>query len=217
LRNSTADVVMEGMLDVPFLRLPEQSSDPPAPDSTHAHFFMKDVSGRSKAYMRDSTGVKKLLDETDTLAGATPGDVMVIRKTADQTFTQNNTGFQTVTDLVIPVGAGEVWFIQAFLDLSAVSVNADFKFDYTVPSGSSYKIQRGADTAGVTAGSSPGPLSTTSITLGAVIGEFMAKIEGWFTTGGTPGSVQLRGSQNTAQAEDNKLLTNSFLLARRLA
>ena len=218
-RNTTADFDLEGQLSLPQMLLPELATDPAAPDSTHSIVFAKADGLRSKLYMRDSTGVKAILDSTDSLGGGggMAGDATTIRKTGDQTLTQSSTAFQNITDLALTLLANEIWFFQVYLDLSAQSVNADFKFDWVVPSGATYKIQRGGDASGVAAGVNPGPVATNFITIGAISGEFMARLDGFITVGSTPGSAQLRGAQNTAQAEDNKVLTNSFILGRKLA
>jgi hypothetical protein len=65
-RNTTSDLTVDGRLNLGgAASLVEMASDPAAPDATHGLVYAKDSGGRTKAYIRDSTGVKTFIDSSD--------------------------------------------------------------------------------------------------------------------------------------------------------
>lgn len=149
-------------------------------------------------------------------------------KGADQTLTPSSTSLQDVTGLTFPIEAGEAWQVGIFLILTGTSVNADFKFGLTVPTGSTgqWGANVAQNTSGINGGwvvlptgSNPnsGAALSTTIAIGSGSATHTALFWAIIQAGGTSNPFQFRASQNTAVAEDNKILKNSNCLLRRLS
>lgn len=141
----------------------------------------------------------------------TGGAKAVYVKTADQTLTQSSTTLQNVTDLAFPVRANEIWFVELFWTLNGASLNADWKFDINLPAGATKKWNLGTTFAGVAVGGTPAVMSTGSLLAGGNAGDTMLYAAGWVTIGATAGTAQAQAAQNTAQAEDNKVLKGTLM------
>jgi hypothetical protein len=148
-----------------------------------------------------------------------------VRKTGDETV-NNSTAFQADDHLLFPIEPNEVWFVEAFLLAQGTSVNADFKFGWTGPTGAtaSWNVVGVANTSNYNfsaVGSTTTPNGVLAIGGSSSVGASAAAnpivIAGWFFADAShSGNVNLRWAQNTLTAEDNKLLTGSFLRIRRL-
>ena len=137
---------------------------------------------------------------------------IAVRKTSDETVNNSNT-LQDDDDLVIAVGANEVWYFEALL-LCSSNTTADYKFNVTVPSGATLTwVLLGPlntdDTPSVSAGA--GIAGNQDIGGAAV----RIMIRGMLRVSSTAGNLQLQWAQNTANASDTKVLTDSWLMGAR--
>lgn len=147
---------------------------------------------------------------------------LIIRKTADETV-NNSATLQDDNVLKLVLGASGIWAFELQLLTSASATNTDWKFGWTVPAGCTMlwgSHQEGTsyvwDAPGV--GTAPGALGNESTVL--VVGS--ANVTGGFFVRGvirmstTAGTVQLQWAQNTAQASNSIVLTDSILSAWKI-
>lgn len=162
-----------------------------------------------------------------TVAG-TPGtwvqpNFRFARKTADETV-NNSAVMQDDDHLVIAVGANETWRIQGLLHV-ATGLTPDFKAQFTVPAGATYLGMFFGSTTSASAGNLNSMARGLSLAaaaaadLGGVGTGFTLPVvvSGVLVVGGTAGNLTLQWAQNTQDASDTKVLTNSWLEARRVA
>jgi len=145
--------------------------------------------------------------EIDVPAGAT-----IVRKTADE-IVNNSTTLQNDDHLLLSAGANETWFLEFFLLNSSVTTTPSITLCIIAPSGADGKWMALRQTNIVAAES-----------IGSAIGfgsPVLAYIPYWLSAvvriGATAGNIQLQWAQNTATAEDTKLLMGSCLIAHKIA
>ena len=151
----------------------------------------------------------------------------IVRKTADETVNNSNT-LQNDDHLLIAIGANEVWLVELFLLQQSVSVNSDFKMGWSYPTGCS--IKWGSDQVNIggarvhpwlSVESSNIPeaikIETDSLSVGTSNLIQGIRVTAIVINGATAGNLNLQWAQNTATAEDTKVLTNSCLIAFKLA
>ncbi len=130
---------------------------------------------------------------------------LAIRKTSDQTV-NNSDSPENDNDLLFPIGANEVWIFSVWVLVTSTNV-ADFRWTFAIPSGTMRHSLGGSASATGAGGNGTAALATaTSILV----------ITGHVINGATPGNVQWMWSQNTAEATDTKVLTESHIVATRL-
>lgn len=173
----------------------------------------------------DPTGLLGLLQ------GATGGLPYVKPLTGgDFLFALSSTAFQSLTGMAFNIGASatEQWLVQIWVPLNAVNATMDSKWQFSVPAAATYVLGgAGASNLGSMASStawgiqgpaSNGPaLSTTTLQVGtaaAIIGVAMTAI---LYGGGTAGTVQLQGAQNTSDANQLTAKNGSVLTALKIA
>lgn len=142
--------------------------------------------------------------------------IRAIRKTADETV-NNSAVLQSDDHLLFAIEASEVWAVQVFLIYQASAV-ADIKVAWSVPSGAT-----GSHTSMFNAG---GPVNTWNATaLGTALRQdgagvavpVIAMLWATIVNSTTAGTVNLQWAQNSAEATNAQVLTNSWLLGWRLA
>lgn len=145
-----------------------------------------------------------------------PRGLVVVRKDADQTFTQSSTTLQDVTKLLFAVGASETWIFELFISyISGTTPN--IKFSLSSPSGATIRWGITRLIAGVTA-SDPVYEILTSGEKG-ILGTGASQgihIMGTIVNSTTAGDLQLRGAQNTSDASDTIVHVNSWLKAYQI-
>jgi hypothetical protein len=152
----------------------------------------------------------------------------IAKLAADYNFAQANTTLQDITGLSFTIGtsATEIWLVEVWIEITAPDVNMDSKFGFTVPAAATMRWQ-GTGTSAPTAVPSYG-IVATGTTPGAIIIEsgsepnatlagtngvaFVGKVYG----GGTGGSVQFQGCQNTSVAAQLTALKGSALRATKI-
>jgi len=152
---------------------------------------------------------------------------VVIRKSADQIVNNSDT-LVNDTHLVLPIGANDVWLVKLTLLYNAPSVNSDLKLGFAYPTNC---IITWATVYFSTTGSfawiaQTNPLGTPTVVLltqtstssaPLMIGTLGIQIIAIVANGANAGNINFQWAQNTATAEDTKLLANSILEATRLA
>ncbi len=136
----------------------------------------------------------------------------IVRSTSNYTHTQSNTTLANVPELVFPIGADEVWTVEAELQCSA-NASGGLKVALAIPSGTvTGTVQIGAASAVVNARSSD--LTTAS---GATSATQLIKIAATVENGSTAGDVQLQAAQNASHSSDSVIFAGSFIRATRIA
>jgi hypothetical protein len=162
--------------------------------------------------------------------GTVGGVPKVVVRTSDSA-TRSTATFAVDDTLVWAVGANDRWIIQGFLTFTAAdgagaATTADAKVSFTVPaSGSMLHGFFGVTNNGnpsygsVATGSTPAALkaATSAQAIGAAALSFGVSIAGYYTGGGTAGTVSLEWAQNTTNAATLLLAKNSVLLLWRIA
>ncbi|GAI63368.1 unnamed protein product [marine sediment metagenome] len=136
------------------------------------------------------------------------------RKAADQAINNDET-LTNDDDLVLAVGANEVWFIIVFMRMtSAVSATPQVDYAWAVPAGGSVVGRESFDYATYTDFDDMTTERNSPVGVTADKGNcFVMQYVG----GGTAGNLQLTWAQHIATAEDTKMLANSFMICFRLA
>jgi hypothetical protein len=187
--------------------------------SITAHGLCPILSNVSTEYL-SGTGV------FSTPAGGGGGPT-IVRKTLDETV-NNSAVLQNDDHLLLAIAANEVWLIDLYLLQNSPSANSDVKMGWAYPSGcsiywgvplfySTYNtgylywqsvLSTGALTAILTAA------STESVA--SLIGTQGIHIIAIVINGATAGTLNFQWAQNTAVAENTKILANSCLIAHKL-
>lgn len=139
-----------------------------------------------------------------------------VRKTADETVNNSN-ALQDDDELLFALGANEVWFFQAIIIGISTAV-ADFIMSFVMPAGGvihGFKVVMTAADAfsGNTLLEGDGLAWTVA---GGAADRCYTILQGLAINGATPGDLQFRWAQNTAEASDSKILENSCLYLDRL-
>ena len=156
------------------------------------------------------------------------GGPTIVPKTADETV-NNSAVLQNDDHLLLAIAANEVWLVEVTLLIQGASANADFKCGWAYPTGCTIKWGHLAKDTAAASGSgfmpSGGALTTPIViaTETSVLVTGLANIicgavyRAIVINGATAGTLNLQWAQNTATAEDTKVLANSCLIAHKLA
>ena len=132
----------------------------------------------------------------------------VVRKTSDQTLTQSSETLQNVTDMLFAIGANEVWSFNLIV-MGNSGATPDTKIGWALPSGATMWW------TSMTSSAAENSASTFILPGGSV------DRRDWFIcmvfNSTTAGNVQLQAAQNTSDASDTKVLTNTSIIAHRIA
>lgn len=161
-------------------------------------------------------GVITIIDERRFVAGSYPP--LFARKIADEIVNNSNT-LQNDDHLFLALEALLIYEFEAVLSTSTVSTTPDIKVAFTVPAGAAIRWGGvGAQPVFLTStpnGGSAGVSGTAVVFSLATANEYV-HIRGLVIMGVTAGTLQLQWAQNAATVEDTKLLTNSYIIARRV-
>lgn len=149
-----------------------------------------------------------------------PKGLTFVRKTADEVVNDSNT-LQDDDALKFSIAASETWVAEFFVHFTT-SLAGDIKFAVTVPSGATIRGAVSQQTG--TANQNPSYLGIDTsgqarIVLADAEGATalrMVHIPATVVNSTTAGDVQLQWAQNTADAVDTKVYTNSWLRAYQL-
>jgi hypothetical protein len=146
---------------------------------------------------------------------ATHIGLTIVRKTADETV-NNSTTLQNDDHLLLAIAANEVWLVEAILYYISAGATPDLKVAWALPTGATgFYLGWGLgynDAVYIVSQS-----STYSLIFGTEWTARIAIVKLLVINGATAGNIQLQWAQNTATAENTKMLTNSCLIAHKLA
>jgi hypothetical protein len=135
--------------------------------------------------------------------------VQVITKTADETV-NNSTTLQSDNHLYFTNSAAGAWYLVKMFLRVLSNATPDFKYAFTVPSGTGIWSLPAYNTIGVfTDLTSPQTLSTNGSSQGIWLNILV-------TCGSTLGDIQLQWAQNTANASDTQVQMASCLIVEQL-
>lgn len=186
--------------------------------TTYALFPTTGLNVGDLAFATD-TGILYRWNGTAWSAITTYSPIKMVRKSADEII-NNSTTLQNDDDLLVAMGASEVWHL--FLSLrfiASVAAARSMKVAFTVPAAASFVWHVLGDVATV-ADEYTGlrtPRTTVAWTPTVLGNESpIFFIWGVYIGGANAGNLQLQWAQNTAYVEDHKLLANSYLIASRV-
>lgn len=136
-------------------------------------------------------------------------------KGSSQTFTQESTTLQDITDLVFAVGASETWIFEFFVSFQS-GTTPDIKFSVIAPSGAT--IRWGMAHFKSTTVSTPvySVLTTGEDDIQALTGIEGTHIMGTIVNSTTAGDLQLQGAQNTSDASNTTIHANSWVMGHQI-
>lgn len=155
-------------------------------------------------------------DGTWAAPGGGSGSWTYIRKTSDETVNNSNTP-QDDNELVIPVATSSIYEFEFVLFCEATGTAADWRFGFTVPSGTTMLWGLHGDGGTKFSG---GSAAQSSISLndaaavdntGSNNGISGKIIRGIIVTAGTSGNVTLQWAQNSVTAANSTVKANSFV------
>ena len=156
------------------------------------------------------------------------GGPTIVRKTADEAVNNSNV-LQNDDHLLLAIAANEVWLVELTLLLQGVSPNADFKCGWAYPVGCTIKwgyLARDSTTSEGSGWMPSGLYSVTPIAIsietdvlntGLLNGISGAVYRAIVINGANAGTLNFQWAQNTATAENTKVLANSCLIAHELS
>jgi hypothetical protein len=152
-------------------------------------------------------------DIADAISKKHSNEHVIVRKTSDQTV-NNSTDYVDDSELKMAVGANEIWLVEIFLKVQTTAI-ADLKCQLTCPVGGTVNARSGFPTyaLGNFVGASTQITHNTAADLTNAAGLIMVIYVG----GANAGTLQLQWAQNAADAHDTKMLTNSLIIAHRIA
>jgi len=138
-------------------------------------------------------------------------DNQAIFKAGDESV-NDSIVLQNDDDLVLAVGANDVWLIHMLLYLISATANPDLDYAFAVPAGGAVRIMDAwSDTT-----ANPHSDGTNERTVALVNAEQYIQIICLYIGGGTAGNLQLQWAQHAAVAEDTTVKANSFMLCHQL-
>lgn len=152
--------------------------------------------------------------EIDVPAAAGP---TIVLKTSDETV-NNSAALQDDDELFFAAAANEIWLVEAnillYRDAAAAKKTI---FAWSLPAGATAK-HRGENIVDSIPTHREQHLHTSPLDLpGSSDGGYHVIIRALVVMGGTAGNIQLRWAQQIAEAFDHKVLTNSCIIALKLA
>lgn len=162
-----------------------------------------------------SPGTATKLARIDHVHGMPDNPVTIVLKANDEKV-NNSSALQNDDELLLPVGANDVWHFLVWLRYDT-GTTPDIKFSFAVPSGGWMTIISSGRLAASTEGTGGTPI--ISYGAGDVIiapgagGERQFLFWCYYHGGGTAGNVQLQWAQNVANASDTIIYSRSHIIA----
>lgn len=137
---------------------------------------------------------------------------LYVKKSADQSIVSpGSTTLQADTALLLPVAANTLYDLSLRLILNTNNT-ANFKLQFTAPAGSTSSVHLFTGSAATAASVLQGPFDAiaSSLAVGSPGGaDFVALVQGWLLTAGTPGNVTLTWAQNVLNASTTTVRAGS--------
>ncbi len=140
-----------------------------------------------------------------------------VTKTADESVT-SSTAYQDDDDLLLAVGANEVWLVEAIILIKSNST-ANFKLKWTVPSGATayhfllVRSAGGSFSGDLESATSPRSAEGLDATIAHPAPALIRLI---ITTSGTSGDLQFQWAQDTSNGTATQVLKGSYLRALQI-
>ena len=159
----------------------------------------------------------------ETFSDVFPNELAVIttiRKSADEVV-NNSDVLQNDDDFFFDVLEGDVWEV-VITGLVTSATAADFKYDFSVPTGATVHGIVGSLQVGAAGSGTNDLAASVDLTADDGIGTLGTGTEAAFyiralvVVAETPGVVNFRWAQNTATASDTTLLAESWMTVRRI-
>jgi hypothetical protein len=143
-----------------------------------------------------------------------------VRKAADETV-NNSAALQNDDHLKLAMLANEVWTFELFLRVTFPSTTCGFSVDFTAPAGASgfyvEAVIRGDGTNQATFRDGPTLGTRGEVPAAITIADHFVKITGVVVNGANAGDFQFRWCQASAEANNLKVLANSWMMCGKLA
>lgn len=141
-----------------------------------------------------------------------PGGATVVIKPDDE-IVNNSETLQNDDDLVIAVGANDIWLIHLLWFFSSPSISVDIDYAWAVPSGGAIRrMDYWSSTIDAAIKD-----ATAEVMMDVIAEERYAQQICLYIGGGTAGNLQFQWAQHVATAEDTKVKANSLLLCHQIA
>lgn len=142
---------------------------------------------------------------------------LFVRKTSNETV-NNSAVLQNDDALVLAVSASSTYLLSLRLIVNS-GTTPDFKFTFTVPAGTTGSIQIFEGSTPSTAAAvlqGPFSLTATSATSGIAADQIIL-VQGVVVVSTTAGNLQLQWAQNTANASNTIVGSNSYMMLTKVA
>lgn len=142
---------------------------------------------------------------------------LFVRKTSDETV-NNSAALQNDDTLVLAMAANTTYLLDLRLIVNT-NATADFKYTFTVPAGATGNTHLFTGSNPDTAATSlQGPSSITATAAASgVAADQVILVQGIVIVSSTAGNLQFQWAQNTANASDTKVKTNSYMVLTKVA
>ncbi len=141
-------------------------------------------------------------------------DIIAIKKTTDETVT-SSTVIQDDNELVLPVGANEIWEIDFFM-LGWADDTADFKYGFAIPALGDLLFSKFSSTINSEGEPDNSIIGPTVVTVGGAARYISFHWTLTYLGAANAGEVQFQWAQNTSQAFATKVLAGSCMKAVRV-
>lgn len=121
-------------------------------------------------------------------------------------------------DLTVPVAASSYYTVSVFLSYQAAATGVNFKWTFTLPSGSDtgiYGVNFFDTSNTLTVGIRNWADTVAGGTVGANVG-YPATVKGMIHTGGTGGNMTLQWAQNTSSTNGTSLNAKSHMILQKV-
>ena len=145
---------------------------------------------------------------------AGPGGGLSARTTADRTTT--STALGNVTDLAIPMAAGETWSFDAYLSAGCNNTGGS-QFSVSVPAGATIRATASGNTNTAVArtnGTIGASDAVSPTVLNVSAQNRMVEIHGCVVNGGNAGNIQVR-FKSVTNGQTTTVSANSYITARK--
>jgi hypothetical protein len=156
----------------------------------------------------------KRLTFRDNAAWRVMDTAVIVRKTGEETVNNSNV-LQNDDELLLAMAANEVWSLELFLLFNSSTV-ADLKLSATMPAGCVGLNNSAYNNDAIAITVDENVISALALG-GAGASNRLYRASYLIINGGNAGNFQIQWAQNTAEATNTKVLTNSHLICRKLA
>uniref|UniRef100_A0A6M3KZD9 Uncharacterized protein n=1 Tax=viral metagenome TaxID=1070528 RepID=A0A6M3KZD9_9ZZZZ len=179
------------------------------PYATGASAWARLAKGGALQYLRMNAG-----DTAPEWAAFTVGTATVVGKSSDETV-NNSTVMQDDDDLVVAVGANEIWSIQLYIRTNT-HADADIKIAWTIPVAGALYSDSTIRTAPAPATPAAEVDGTTSFVMAGATAVRATYIGYLYIGGENAGNVQLQWAQQNAEEQDTKVLAGSYVISHKI-